>query len=98
MGSLVAEGVTVTAVSIGDGPDVPFLQNVAQWGSDVSISPTKLLICPKFSWKPPLSTDLFSGRAILPQFGDNSPILVGITAVPPLRLRRHQSQRRHRSF
>lgn len=84
--SLVAEGVTVTAVSIGDGPDVPFLQQVAQWGNGRFHFTNQAANLPQIFTQETTSiqrTYLIEER-FFPNLVSNSPILAGITAVPPL--------------
>ncbi len=84
--SLVEEGVTVTAVSIGDGPDVPFLQQVAQWGNGRFHFTNQAANLPQIFTQETTSiqrTYLIEER-FFPNLVSNSPILAGITAVPPL--------------
>ncbi|MFZ1397986.1 MAG: VWA domain-containing protein [Candidatus Promineifilaceae bacterium] len=86
VGSLVAEGVTVTAVSIGDGADVPFLQSVAQWGNGRFHFTNEAANLPQIFTQETTSiqrTYLVEER-FFPSLVSNSPILAGITAVPPL--------------
>ncbi|MBK8903787.1 MAG: VWA domain-containing protein [Anaerolineaceae bacterium] len=84
--SLVEEGVTVTAVSIGDGPDVPWLQQVAQWGNGRFHFTNEAANLPQIFTQETTSiqrTYLIEER-FFPSLVSSSPILAGITAVPPL--------------
>ncbi len=84
--SLVAEGVTVTAVAIGNGPDVPWLQQVAQWGNGRFHFTNEAANLPQIFTQETTSiqrTYLVEER-FFPSLVSNSPILAGITAVPPL--------------
>lgn len=84
--SLVADGVTVTAVSIGSGPDVPFLQQVAEWGNGRFHFTNEAANLPQIFTQETTSiqrTYLIEER-FFPSLVSNSPILAGITAVPPL--------------
>lgn len=84
--SLVEEGVTVTAVSIGSGPDVPWLQQVAQWGNGRFHFTNEAANLPQIFTQETTSiqrTYLIEER-FFPSLVSNSPILAGITAVPPL--------------
>ncbi len=84
--ALVAEGVTVTAVSIGDGPDVPWLQQVAQWGNGRFHFTNEAANLPQIFTQETTSiqrTYLIEER-FFPSLVSSSPILAGITAVPPL--------------
>ena len=84
--SLVEEGVTVTAVSIGNGPDVPWLQQVAEWGNGRFHFTNQAANLPQIFTQETTSiqrTYLIEER-FFPSLVSSSPILAGITAVPPL--------------
>ncbi|MCP4418690.1 MAG: VWA domain-containing protein [Chloroflexi bacterium] len=83
---LVAEDVTLTAVSIGDGPDVPWLQEMARLGNGRFHFTDQAANLPQIFTQETTSiqrTYLIEER-FFPDLVSNSPILAGITAVPPL--------------
>lgn len=84
--ALTAEGVTLTAVSIGDGPDVPWLQQMAELGNGRFHFTNEAANLPQIFTQE--TTNIQRSYLIEERFFPNlvspSPILANITAVPPL--------------
>ncbi len=83
---LVAEGVTLSAVSIGNGPDTPWLQQIAEQGNGRFHFTDRAANLPQIFTQETTSIQrsyLIEER-FFPELVSNSPILSGIQAVPPL--------------
>jgi uncharacterized membrane protein len=83
---LVAEGVTVSTVSIGNGPDTPWLQQMAERGNGRFHFTNQAANLPQIFTQETTSIQrsyLIEER-FFPELVSNSPILSGIRAVPPL--------------
>lgn len=83
---LVAEGVTVSTVSIGNGPDTPWLQEMAERGNGRFHFTDQAANLPQIFTQETTSIQrsyLIEER-FFPELVSNSPILSGIRAVPPL--------------
>ena len=83
---LTAEGVTVSAVSIGNGPDTPWLQQMAERGNGRFHFTNQAANLPQIFTQETTSIQrsyLIEER-FFPELVSNSPILSGIRAVPPL--------------
>ncbi|MEJ2748035.1 MAG: VWA domain-containing protein [Anaerolineae bacterium] len=83
---LVAEGVTVSTVSIGNGMDTPWLKEMAQRGNGRFHFTDRAANLPQIFTQETTSIQrsyLIEER-FFPSLVSSSPILAGITAVPPL--------------
>ncbi|MCA9928610.1 MAG: VWA domain-containing protein, partial [Anaerolineales bacterium] len=83
---LTAEGVTVSTVSIGQGPDTAWLQQMAEVGNGRFHFTDQAANLPQIFTQETTSIQrsyLIEER-FFPTLVSNSPILSGITAVPPL--------------
>ncbi|MBP8000022.1 MAG: VWA domain-containing protein [Chloroflexi bacterium] len=84
--SLVAQGVTISFVSIGNGPDVPWLQEMAERGGGRFHFTDRAANLPQIFTQETTAiqrTYLIEER-FFPSLISRSPILAGIEAVPPL--------------
>jgi uncharacterized membrane protein len=84
--ALTAQGVTVTTVSIGNGPDTPWLQQMAERGNGRFHFTNQAANLPQIFTQETTSIQrsyLIEER-FFPELVSNSPILSGIRAVPPL--------------
>lgn len=84
--ALTAEGVTISAVSIGQGPDTAWLQEMAALGNGRFHFTDQAANLPQIFTQETTSiqrTYLIEER-FFPTLAGRSPILSGITAVPPL--------------
>ena len=84
--ALTAEDVTSTTVSIGDGPDTPWLQEMAERGNGRFHFTDRAANLPQIFTQETTSIQrsyLIEER-FFPSLVSSSPILSGITAVPPL--------------
>lgn len=84
--SLVAEDVTISTVSIGGGPDVPWLQEMARLGNGRFHFTDQAANLPQIFTQETTSIqrNYLVEERFFPSLVSNSPILAGITAVPPL--------------
>jgi uncharacterized membrane protein len=83
---LTAEGVTISTVSIGNGPDTPWLQQMAERGNGRFHFTDQAANLPQIFTQETTSIQrsyLIEER-FFPELVSNSPILSGIRAVPPL--------------
>ncbi|MFQ5421598.1 MAG: VWA domain-containing protein, partial [Anaerolineae bacterium] len=84
--ALAAEGVTLTSVSIGNGPDTPWLQQMAERGNGRFHFTDRAANLPQIFTQETTSIQrsyLIEER-FFPSLVNSSPILAGITAVPSL--------------
>ncbi|MCB9421650.1 MAG: VWA domain-containing protein [Ardenticatenaceae bacterium] len=83
---LVTEGVTVSTVSIGNGPDTPWLQEMAQRGNGRFHFTDRAANLPQIFTQETTSIQrsYLVEERFFPSLVSSSPILAGITAVPPL--------------
>lgn len=84
--SLVDQGVTISFVSIGNGPDVPWLQQMAEVGGGRFHFTDRAANLPQIFTQETTAiqrTYLIEER-FFPALTSQSPILAGIQAVPPL--------------
>ena len=83
---LRAENVTLTAVSIGDGPDVPWLRQMAELGGGRFHFTDRAANLPQIFTQETtnIQRNYLVEERFFPELGTGSPILAGITAVPPL--------------
>ena len=84
--ALRAENVTLTAVSIGDGPDVPWLRQMAELGGGRFHFTDRAANLPQIFTQETtnIQRNYLVEERFFPELGAGSPILAGITAVPPL--------------
>ena len=84
--SLTAEGVTVSTVSIGRGPDTPWLQQMADLGDGRFHFTDQAANLPQIFTQETTAVQrsYLVEERFFPNLVGNSPILTGITAVPPL--------------
>ncbi len=84
--ALVAEGVTLTSVSIGNGPDTPWLQQMAERGGGRFHFTDRAANLPQIFTQETTSIQrsYLVEERFFPALVNSSPILAGITAVPPL--------------
>ncbi len=84
--SLTAEGVTLTSVSIGRGPDTPWLRQMAELGNGRFHFTDQAANLPQIFTQETTSIQrsYLVEERFFPALAGNSPILSGITAVPPL--------------
>lgn len=84
--ALRAENVTVTTVSIGDGPDVPWLRQMADLGGGRFHFTDRAANLPQIFTQETtnIQRNYLVEERFFPELGSSSPILAGITAVPPL--------------
>ena len=83
---LVAEGVTISTVSIGNGPDTPWLQEMAARGNGRFHFTDRAANLPQIFTQETTSIQrsYLVEERFFPSLVSSSPILAGITAVPPL--------------
>ena len=83
---LTAEGVTVTTVSIGQGPDTAWLQQMAELGNGRFHFTNQAANLPQIFTQETtaIQRSYLIEERFFPTLVSNSPILSGITAVPPL--------------
>lgn len=86
IGGLTAEGVTITTVSIGQGPDTPWLQQMAELGDGRFHFTDRAANLPQIFTQETTSIQrsYLVEERFFPSLVSNTPILAGITAVPPL--------------
>jgi uncharacterized membrane protein len=86
LAALTAEGVTVSFVSIGGGPDVPWLQQMAELGNGRFHFTDQAANLPQIFTQETtnIQRSYLVEERFFPELASNSPILSGITAVPPL--------------
>ncbi len=84
--ALVAEDVTITTVSIGNGPDTPWLQEMAERGNGRFHFTDRAANLPQIFTQETTSIQrsYLVEERFFPSLVSSSPILSGITAVPPL--------------
>ncbi len=84
--SLVAEGVTISFVSIGDGPDVPWLQEMAERGNGRFHFTDRAANLPQIFTQETTSIQrsYLVEERFFPSLVSSSPILQGISRVPAL--------------
>ncbi|PID85999.1 MAG: hypothetical protein CSB13_05225 [Chloroflexi bacterium] len=83
---LVEEGVTVSTVAIGQGPDVSWLQQMAKRGNGRFHFTDRAANLPQIFTQETtaIQRNYLVEERFFPDLVSNSPILAGITAVPPL--------------
>ncbi len=83
---LVAEDVTITTVSIGNGPDTPWLQEMAERGNGRFHFTDRAANLPQIFTQETtaIQRSYLVEERFFPSLASSSPILAGITAVPPL--------------
>lgn len=83
---LAAEGVTVSTVSIGQGPDTPWLREVAEMGNGRFHLTNEAANLPQIFTQETtaIQRSYLIEERFFPNLVNNSPILTGISAVPPL--------------
>jgi uncharacterized membrane protein len=83
---LVAEDVTITTVSIGNGPDTPWLQEMAERGNGRFHFTDRAANLPQIFTQETtaIQRSYLIEERFFPSLASSSPILAGITAVPPL--------------
>jgi len=84
--ALTAEGVTVSTVSIGQGPDTLWLQQMAKRGNGRFHFTDRAANLPQIFTQETtaIQRSYLVEERFFPDLVSNSPILAGITAVPPL--------------
>lgn len=84
--SLTAQGVTVSVVSIGNGPDTPWLQQMAEAGNGRFHVTDRAANLPQIFTQETtaIQRSYLIEERFFPELVSNSPILSGIQAVPPL--------------
>ncbi|GAB4269035.1 MAG: VWA domain-containing protein [Candidatus Promineifilaceae bacterium] len=84
--ALVADGVTITTVSIGDGPDVLWLRQVAEQGNGRFHFTDRAANLPQIFTQETtnIQRSYLIEERFFPSLVSNSPILANIRAVPPL--------------
>ncbi|MCA9971832.1 MAG: VWA domain-containing protein, partial [Anaerolineales bacterium] len=84
--ALVAENVTISTVSIGNGPDVPWLQEMAALGNGRFHFTDQAANLPQIFTQETTSIQrsYLVEERFFPSLAGRSPILSGISAVPPL--------------
>ncbi|MEW5989671.1 MAG: VWA domain-containing protein, partial [Chloroflexota bacterium] len=84
--ALAAEGVTVSVVSIGNGPDVPWLQQMAALGGGRFHFTDRAANLPQIFTQETtaIQRSYLVEERFFPSQAAGSPILAGLTAVPPL--------------
>ncbi len=84
--SLTAEGITISTVAIGDGPDVPWLQAMAELGQGRFHFTDRAANLPQIFTQETTSVQRSYPieERFFPELVAPSPILNGITLVPPL--------------
>ncbi|MCA9958202.1 MAG: VWA domain-containing protein [Anaerolineales bacterium] len=83
---LTAENVTISTVSIGQGPDTVWLQQMAELGNGRFHFTDQAANLPQIFTQETTSIQrsYLVEERFFPSLGSSSPILAGITAVPPL--------------
>lgn len=83
---LTAENVTITTVSIGQGPDTAWLQQMAELGNGRFHFTDQAANLPQIFTQETTSIQrsYLVEERFFPILGSSSPVLTGITAVPPL--------------
>ncbi|NJN53551.1 MAG: hypothetical protein HC804_01635 [Anaerolineae bacterium] len=86
LAGLTAEDVTISFVSIGGGPDVPWLQQMAEVGNGRFHLTDRAANLPQIFTQETtnIQRSYLIEERFFPELSSNSPILSGITAVPPL--------------
>ncbi len=86
LAGLTAEDVTISFVSIGGGPDVPWLQQMAEQGNGRFHLTDRAANLPQIFTQETtnIQRSYLIEERFFPNLNSNSPILSGITAVPPL--------------
>ncbi len=84
--ALVADGVTVSTVAIGEGPDVLWLQQMAKRGNGRFHFTDRAANLPQIFTQETtaIQRNYLIEERFFPELASNSPILAGISAVPPL--------------
>lgn len=84
--ALTAENVTLTSVSIGQGPDLPWLRQMAELGNGRFHFTDRAANLPQIFTQETtnIQRNYLIEERFFPELVTNSPILAGITAVPPL--------------
>ncbi len=84
--ALTAEGVTVSTVSIGRGPDTLWLQQMAERGNGRFHFTDRAANLPQIFTQETtaIQRSYLIEERFFPELASGSPILAGITAVPPL--------------
>ncbi|MCI0580433.1 MAG: VWA domain-containing protein [Chloroflexi bacterium] len=84
--ALVAEGVTISVVSIGNGQDVTWLQQMAELGGGRFHFTDQAANLPQIFTQETtaIQRSYLVEERFFPDLANNSPILSGIQAVPPL--------------
>ncbi|MCA9971018.1 MAG: VWA domain-containing protein [Anaerolineales bacterium] len=84
--ALTAEGVTISTVSIGRGPDTLWLQQMAQRGNGRFHFTDRAANLPQIFTQETtaIQRSYLIEERFFPELASGSPILAGITAVPPL--------------
>ncbi len=84
--ALTAAGVTISFVSIGNGPDVPWLQQMAERGNGRFHFTDRAANLPQIFTQETtaIQRSYLIEERFFPTLAARSPILQGITAVPPL--------------
>ncbi len=84
--ALTAEDVTISTVSIGNGPDTPWLQEMAERGNGRFHFTDRAANLPQIFTQETTSIQrsYLVEERFFPSLVSSSPILSGITAVPPL--------------
>ncbi len=84
--ALTAEGVTISTVSIGRGPDTPWLQEMAERGNGRFHFTDRAANLPQIFTQETtaIQRSYLVEERFFPELASGSPILAGITAVPPL--------------
>lgn len=84
--ALTAEGVTVSTVAIGEGPDVLWLQQMARRGNGRFHFTDRAANLPQIFTQETtaIQRNYLVEERFFPDLASNSPILAGISAVPPL--------------
>ena len=84
--ALTAEGVTISTVAIGEGPDVLWLQQMAQRGNGRFHFTDRAANLPQIFTQETtaIQRNYLVEERFFPELVSSSPILAGISAVPPL--------------
>lgn len=84
--ALTAEGITISTVSIGRGPDTPWLEDMAALGNGRFHFTDQAANLPQIFTQETTSIQrsYLVEERFFPTLRSSSPILTGITAVPPL--------------
>lgn len=84
--ALVAQGITVSTVSIGAGPDTPWLEQMAQLGNGRFHVTDQAANLPQIFTQETaaIQRNYLVEERFFPNLNSRSPILAGIQSVPPL--------------